>query len=106
MFSISSDKTANIFGVEQLSIVVWFLNEQLIVNSQKVREKFFGFLPLDQLNTESVATNILSIMVDSGINLTQLYGQSYDDCATMAGKVSGVAKIIRDRYTKGHFSLS
>lgn len=42
-------------------------------------------------------------MIDSGLNLTKLYGQGYDDCVTIAGKVGGVAKLIRDRYNKSLF---
>ncbi|XP_026819039.1 uncharacterized protein LOC113557677 [Rhopalosiphum maidis] len=52
-------------------------------------------LSLDKLDAESVTTKILSFMEDSGLNLS-IYGQGYDDgCATMAGKVGGVAKLIQ-----------
>jgi len=39
-------------------------------------------------------------MEDSGLNLSKFCGQGYDGCATMAGKIGGVAKLIRDRYNK------
>ncbi|XP_025192119.1 zinc finger MYM-type protein 1-like [Melanaphis sacchari] len=97
-FSIISDESADISGVEQLTIVIRFLDKQS--SPIKIREEFLGFLPLDKLDAESVATKILSFMEDSGLNLSKLYGQGYDGCATMAGKVGGVAKLIRNRYNK------
>jgi len=97
-FSIIADESADISGVEQLTIVIRFLDKQS--SPLKIREEFLGFLPLDKLDAESVATKILSFMEDSGLNLDKLCGQGYDGCATMAGKVGGVAKLIRDRYNK------
>ncbi|KAL4090707.1 hypothetical protein QTP88_025494 [Uroleucon formosanum] len=94
-FSIIADESADISGVEQLTIVIRFLDKQ-----SKIREEFLGFLPLDKLDAESVATKILSFLEDSGLNLSKLCGRGYDGCATMAGKVSGVAKLICDRYNK------
>ncbi|XP_060873361.1 52 kDa repressor of the inhibitor of the protein kinase-like [Metopolophium dirhodum] len=94
-FSIIADESADISGVEQLTIVIRFLDKQ-----SKIRKEFLGFLPLDKLDAESVATKILSFMEDSGLNLGKFCGQGYDGCATMAGKVGGVAKLIRDRYNK------
>jgi len=55
-FSIISDESADISGVEQLTIVIRFL---------------------DELVAESVATKILLFMVDSGLNLSELCGQGY-----------------------------
>lgn len=100
-FSIIADETADISGVEQLTIVIRFLDKRS--SPLKIREEFLGFLPLDKLNAESVATNILSFMVNSGLDLTKLCGQGYDGCATMAGKEGGVAKLIRDRHAKAVF---
>jgi hypothetical protein len=92
-FSIIADESADISGVEQLTIIIRFLDKQ-----SKIREEFLGFLPLDKLDAESVATKILSFMEDSGFNLSTFCGQGYDGCAIMAGKVGGVAKLIRDQY--------
>ncbi|XP_050548714.1 uncharacterized protein LOC126910304 [Daktulosphaira vitifoliae] len=100
-FSIIADETADISGVEQLTIVIRFLDKQS--NPFKIREEFLGFLPLNKLDSESVATQILSFMVNCGLDLTKLCGQGYYGCATMAGKESGVAKLIRDRYAKALF---
>ncbi|XP_026821717.1 52 kDa repressor of the inhibitor of the protein kinase-like [Rhopalosiphum maidis] len=104
-FSVISDESADISGVEQLTIVIRFLDKQS--SPIKIREEFLGFLPLDKLDAESVATKILFylfnfilFMEDCGLNLSKLYGQGYDSCAIMAGKVGGVAKLIRNRYNK------
>ncbi|XP_050066310.1 uncharacterized protein LOC126555432 [Aphis gossypii] len=89
-FSIIADESADISGVEQLTIVIRFLDKQ-----SKIREEFLGFLPLDKLDAESVATKILSFMEDSGLNLSKFCGQGYDGCATMAGKYENNLKIQR-----------
>jgi len=72
-FSIIVDESADISGVEQLTILIRFLDKQ-----SKIREEFLGFLPLDKLDAESVATKILSFMEDSGLNLSKFCGQGYD----------------------------
>lgn len=63
-FSIIADESAYISGVEQLTIVIRFLDKE-----SKIREEFLGFLPLDKLDAESVATKIVSFMEDSGLNV-------------------------------------
>jgi len=39
-------------------------------------------------------------MADSIFNLTKLCVQGYDSCVIIGGKVSAVAKLLRNRYTK------
>ncbi|XP_025423131.1 uncharacterized protein LOC112692619 [Sipha flava] len=75
------------------------LKDHFLTNS-KIREEFLGYLPLDKLDVESDATKILSFMEDSNLNLSKFCRQGYDGYATMAGKVGGLAKLIRDRYNK------
>lgn len=60
-FLIISDKRADISSIEQLSIVIRFLDKQS--TPTKIQEEFLGFLLLDQLNAELVVTNILSFMI-------------------------------------------
>ena len=91
-FSVISDETADISGKEQLSIGIRFLDKHS--NPPKIREEFLGFTPLDKLNAQSVATNIISFMTDCDLNLNKLYGQEYDGCATVAGQEGGVSKLI------------
>ncbi|XP_060846718.1 52 kDa repressor of the inhibitor of the protein kinase-like [Rhopalosiphum padi] len=100
-FSVIADETADISGTEQLSIGIRFLDKHS--NPPKIREEFLGFTPLEKLNAQSVATNIISFMTDCGLNLNKLYGQGYDGCATMAGQEGGVSKLIRDKYNKALF---
>jgi len=56
-FSVIADGTADISGTEQLSIGIRFLDKHL--NLPKIREEFLGFTPLEKLNAQSVATNII-----------------------------------------------
>lgn len=42
-------------------------------------------------------------MTDCDLDLNKLNGQGYDSWAKMAGKESGVNKLIRDKYNKTLF---
>lgn len=56
-FSVIADETADISGTEQFSIGIQFLDKHL--NLPKILEEFLGFTPLDKLNAQTVATNII-----------------------------------------------
>jgi hypothetical protein len=85
-FSIIFVESADISGIQQLTIVIRFLYCQS--SPLKIREEFLGFLPINKLDAKSV----FIIYGRQGLGLTKLCSQGYDGCVTMAGKVGGVAK--------------
>ena len=55
-----------------------------------VREEFLGFVPVEDRTAEGIASQILSVCEEYGMNLDKLIGQGYDGCSAMAGKEGGV----------------
>lgn len=100
-FSVLADETADIGGTEQLSIGIRFIDKA--GTEAFVREQFMGFLELEQLNSACIAATILKFLKDAGLILSNLVGQGYDGCSTMAGKEAGVNRIIQKELPKALF---
>ncbi|CAH1966398.1 unnamed protein product [Acanthoscelides obtectus] len=83
-FSVLADETADIAGHEQLSIGIRYVFEQN--DKFTLKEEFLGFVKLDRLNADSIASSILQFLEKSGLNLDKLVGQGYDGCSTMSGE--------------------
>lgn len=96
-FSIIADETADIGGVEQLSICVRYLKHKL------VHEEFLGFFPLIEFDAQFITKTILEACSNIDIDMKKCVGQGFDGCATMAGYISGVQKRINDLYPMAHF---
>lgn len=96
-FSIITDETADISGIEQLSICIQFLKEN------NLHEEFIGFYPLKEFDAEFIYKTILEACTHMKLDLNKCVGQGYDGCATMAGCISGVQKRIKDMYPRAHF---
>ena len=101
-FSLIADETADISGTEQLSIGVRFIDQSGDV--AKVREEFLGFVPLQNMDAETIAETIIDYGEKIGLNLDEkLMGQGYDGCSTMAGKDNGVQARVRRTFPKALF---
>ncbi|KAL4131364.1 hypothetical protein QTP88_008687 [Uroleucon formosanum] len=96
-FSIIADETADISGIEQLSICIRFLKHN------NLHEEFIGFYPLKEFDAEFISKTILEACDHMKLDLNKCVGQGYDGCATMAGCISGVQKRIKDMYPRAHF---
>lgn len=96
-FSIIADETADISGIEQLSICIRFLKDN------NLHEKFIGFYPLKEFDAEFIFKTILEACNHMKLDLNKCVGKGYDGCATMAGCISGVQKRIKDMYPRAHF---
>lgn len=94
-YAILADESADISGTEQLSIGVRYVDET--ENTPQLREEFLGFVPLKELNADSIANSIIHFLNECGLDKSKIVGQGYDGCSTMAGKEGGVQKIIRDK---------
>jgi len=96
-FSVIADKSADILSKEQLSLVLRYLDGNVI------RENFIGFVELPSLNAEKIADTILSRLKFLGLDLERMVGQGYNGASTMAGHVSGVQRRIRTLYPAAMF---
>lgn len=100
-FSVLADETADIAGTEQMSISIHFVDKR--GTDACVREHFLGFVELNQLNSACIATAILKFLKDAGLILSNLVGQGYDGCSTMAGRGAEVNRIIQKELPKALF---
>lgn len=96
-FSIIADETADISGIEQLSICIRFLK------NNNIYEEFIGFYPLEEFDAKFISKTILEACSHMRLDMNKCVGQGYDGCATMAGHISGVQKRIKDMYPRAHF---
>ncbi|KAL4090623.1 hypothetical protein QTP88_025422 [Uroleucon formosanum] len=94
---IRADETADISGIEQLSICVRYLKDKL------VHEKFLRFFPLFEFDAKCIAKTILETCSNVDIDMNKCVDQGYDGCVTLAGHISGVQKRINDVYPMAHF---
>lgn len=95
-YSILADETSNISGKEQLSVDVRFFDEKM----GKVREEFLGFVELNAMDSKTIATAIDQFIQSCGLDPNKCVGQGYDGAASMAGRIGGVQKLLREKYPK------
>ena len=85
-FSVLADETADIAGVEQLSLCARYVDAAVGC----VREDFLQFVPIFDVTGKGLATVISTGLAKLGINLQYLRG-----AAAMSGRISGVQSHIR-----------
>ncbi|XP_011351324.2 zinc finger MYM-type protein 1-like [Ooceraea biroi] len=103
VFSVLADETADISGTEQLSIGVRYLRCDQKNKKPIICEEFLGFVSLQALNSKSISETIIRFLENCDLNLNRLIGQGYDGCAAMVGHISGVQKLINDKYPMALF---
>jgi hypothetical protein len=89
MYSVIVDGTTDITHMEQESIVIRYVDEDLSPN-----EVFLGFCKLSSTDAATIASMILDILVRLNLPLTCLRGQSYDGASNMSGKFNGTQALI------------
>nr|CAH7741000.1 unnamed protein product [Callosobruchus chinensis] len=100
-FSLLADETADISGIEQLSIGVRFVSTGVGDDKKlSIREEFLGFTKLKRMDAKTLSDEIISFCNNLKLDMTKLYGLGFDGCSAMAGHESGVQKRIRDAYPK------
>lgn len=95
-YSILADETADISGIEQLSIGVRFFDKK----KGLIREEFLGYMKLNAMDAKTISTAIDQMIQNCGLDCDKCVGQGYDGCSAMAGKDAGVQAILREKYTK------
>lgn len=95
-FSVTADETADIAGIEQVSICVRYLNND--DGKLKICEDFLSFVPVADVTGKGLSNVILDFLEYSGIDCAYLFGQGYDGASTMSGEFHGVQAYIREKY--------
>ncbi|XP_060874016.1 zinc finger MYM-type protein 1-like [Metopolophium dirhodum] len=90
-FSILADETADVSGVEQVSLCVRYVE----INHLELREEFLQFVPTFDVTGKGLAKLIIDNLQKYGIDTKYLRGQGYDGAASMSGKLNGVQAHIK-----------
>jgi len=98
-FSILADETANISGVEQMSLCIIFVD----LNKLVLCEEFLQFVPAHDITGKGLANLILESLKQFGVELKFLRGQGYDGAASMPGIYNGVQRFLHTSQTKKRF---
>jgi hypothetical protein len=91
-FSIILDCTRDISRVEQLSVILRFINK----DTADIEEHFVGFLAVEKTTAESLTNCIITELKQLGVPLQNCRGQGYDNGANMRGERSGVQRRLLD----------
>ncbi|XP_065667844.1 zinc finger MYM-type protein 1-like [Hydra vulgaris] len=85
------DSTSDISHVDQLSVIFrYYLNDH-------VYERFFCFLQIKSHDGKSLITDILDLLERNDIDITNCWGQAYDNASNMSGKYSGLQARLKER---------
>jgi len=98
-FSVLADETADISGIEQVSICVRYIDRESIV----LREDFLQFVPTIDVSGKGLARLILDSLQSLGIDTSYLRGQGYDGAAAMSGHINGVQSHIKKHHPLAHY---
>ena len=90
-FSIMADEASDYATLEQLSIVICYVD----LNSG-IKEVFLRFFESKTGTSDlNIATNILETLKEFGLDIKNCRGQSYDGAASMSGEYKGVSSLIK-----------
>ena len=84
-YSILCDEVTDCANIEQLTIVLRFVDE-----SVNIREEFVQFCSTERITGEVIATTILSKLNDWGLDIEDCRGQGYDGASNMSSARVGV----------------
>ena len=99
-YSLLADETTDMSGKEQLSVCLRYVLPDI-----SLRERLLTFQQAPDLTGAGLATQLLAILRENGVDIGRMVGQGYDGTAVMSGCANGVQKHISDQCpaaTYGH----
>ena len=91
VFGIICDETMDLSKVEQLSVNVRYVKDNL-----QVEEHFLGFWPLRRTDGETLFNHLKDVLSKLDLPLARLRAQCYDGAANMRGRYSGLAARVQE----------
>ncbi|GBP20613.1 hypothetical protein EVAR_93727_1 [Eumeta japonica] len=88
-YSVSLDSTPDISHVDQLTLIVRY-----VLPSGPV-ERFVKFLDMEGHTAEQLAQSLLDFLSESGIDIKDCRGQSYDNASNMSGNTPAYKPELR-----------
>ncbi|CAC5397877.1 unnamed protein product [Mytilus coruscus] len=97
-FSIMADESTDVGTKEQMALCIRYVDR-----TATVFEDFIGFIEMEKVNAESIATAIVNNVQECGLNMDNLHGQGYDGASVMSGNISGVKARIQQIQPKEYY---
>ncbi|XP_068212688.1 zinc finger MYM-type protein 1-like [Palaemon carinicauda] len=102
-FSIILDSTPDVSHVEQMTVIIRFVQVDEDNAVMAVREHFLGYVPLQETTGAFMAETILEEFKKMDLCIDNLRGQGYDNGSNMRGKHNSVQKKILQRNPRALF---
>lgn len=97
--SIMADETTDVSNVEQVTIFIHWVTEEL-----EVHEDFVGLYCVPAIDAATLTTVIKDVFLRLNLRFDRVRGQCYDGASAMSGSKSGVAKQISDLEPRAIFT--
>ena len=97
-FSVIADEASDCSNVEQMALVIRFIDE-----NSEVREEFVQFIQCAETGAEYLSNKIIEAVQSLSLDMNNLRGQAYDGAGNMAGAISGVSTRIQRLYPKAFY---
>jgi hypothetical protein len=98
-YSIIVDETMEVAKIEQLSVCVRYVDENLYVN-----ERFIGFYDLTSTTSEALLDKVKVVLSENCLRFDKLVGTCMDGAANMRGIHNGLATRIRQLAPKALYT--
>jgi hypothetical protein len=98
-FSLMLDSTPDVSHQEQVSLIVRYLD----VENFEIKESFLGYFEIVKPDAQHYEELVLKTLKDIGLDFDLCRGQTYDNAATMSGRLSGLQKRLLDINPKATF---
>lgn len=106
-FAILIDTTQDITKVDQMSLVIRYVQQEKNENGQitgfKIEETFLGFFKVSNHSAEALTEFVLNTLKENQIDIKKCVGQGYDGASVMSGMYGGVQKRIKDVQPNAHY---
>ena len=95
-FSLMLDSTPDVSHQEQVSLIVRYLD----VENFEIKESFLGYFDIVKPDAQHYEKLVLKTLKEIGLDFDLCRGQTYDNAATMSGRLSGLQKRLLDINSK------
>ena len=95
-YSVLMDETTDARHIEQVSIMVRYVDIDAKDELNVVNERLLGVVSADETTGEALTKLLLGVLTKNGLNVENIIGQGYDGGANMRGGSKGVQARIRE----------
>lgn len=92
-FALLADETKDASKIEQISIILRFIN--IDSDTWSVEERFLGFVAAASCNAETLTKHLVDTVSKRGLSMKNCVAQAYDGATVMSGSCTGVQARIQ-----------